>query len=186
MYVTILSILIFLAFMVPLSYRRKVKLIEYGLVSTFFISLFIEMYGFPFTILLVQRWFYGSTIEHPPSIIKFNLFGVYMGMDIPMTYAALLISIGALLIVVGWVTIYNGVKRNMLVTHGIYAFSRHPQYLGFILIISGWFIGWPTLLTLTMSPILIFKYIHTAYIEEKEVGNREQYYRYKAKVPFLI
>ena len=42
---------------------------------------------------------------------------------------------------------------------GIYKYSRHPQYFGFLLVIVGWVIVWPSLLTIALSPILIFSYI---------------------------
>ncbi len=102
-----------------------------------------------------------------------------------MAYAAVLMAVGALLIIVGWVTLYFGAKRKKLVTNGVYAFSRHPQYLGFIIIISGWLIGWPTMLTMVLAPILIFKYIRVARHEEKEVPYLTDYHSYREKVPFL-
>lgn len=184
--IVVLSILLFLACLVPLSFRRKIKWTEYGLVGAFFISLFVEMYGIPFTVFLVQKWFYQPTVSHPAGILNFHLFGVYFGMDLPMTYAAIVITIGILLIVVGWITLYRGTKGDRLVTHGIYAVCRHPQYLGFIMVIVGWFIGWPTILTLVLSPLLVYKYIRTAHSEEREVLDTAQYAAYKAQVPFLI
>lgn len=185
-HVVALSILLFLAFMIPLSFRRKVKWIEYGLVTAFFVSLFVEMYGIPFTILFAQKWFYQPGVIHPASVIDFHLLNVHFKMDIPMAYAAVLMTIGALLVIVGWVTLYFGLKKKKLVTNGIYAFSRHPQYLGFIIIIGGWLIGWPTMLTMVMAPILIIKYIHVARNEEKEVSDLAKYHIYKEKVPFFL
>ena len=185
-HIVALSILLFLAFLIPLSFRRKVKWTEYGLVTAFFVSLFVEMYGIPFTILFAQKWFYQPDIIYPATVIDFYLLGVYITMDLPMTYAAVLMTIGGSLVIAGWVTIYFGVKKKSLVTNGIYAFSRHPQYLGFIIIICGWFIGWPTILTMVLSPILILKYFQVARNEEKEVSDLVEYCSYKERVPFFI
>ncbi|UCE74970.1 MAG: DUF1295 domain-containing protein, partial [Methanomassiliicoccales archaeon] len=69
---------------------------------------------------------------------------------------------------------------------GIYSFSRHPQYFGFILMIIGWLIGWPTILTVIFTPILIFMYLRVCKIEEKELSHIKEYEIYKNKVPFLI
>ena len=44
----------------------------------------------------------------------------------------------------------------------------HPQYAAFILILTGFLIQWPTLLTVVMYPVLLFMYIHLAGLEEKE------------------
>ena len=184
--IVVLSIVLFLLFLIPLSFRRKIKWTEYGFVTAFFVSLFIEMYGFPFSILFAQKWFYQASISHPASVLGFNLFGTHFKMDFPMAYAAMLLIIGALLIILGWITLYFGMKRGEIVTNGVYAFSRHPQYLGFIIIIMGWFIGWPTILTVIMSPILIYKYVSVARREEKEVQNLTHYQIYKKTVPFLI
>ena len=185
-HIVVLSILLFIAFLIPLSFRRKVKWTEYSLVTAFFVSLFVEMYGIPFTILFAQKWFYQPDITYPATIIDYHLFGVYITMDLPMVYAAVLMTTGTLLVIAGWVTLYFGVKKKSMVTSGIYAFSRHPQYLGFIIIICGWLIGWPTMLTMVLSPILIFKYIQVARKEEKEVSNLIEYSSYKERVPFFI
>src|SRR3990167_2939974 len=59
-HIAVISIIIFLAFLIPLSFRRKANWVEYGLVSAFFVSLFVEMYGVPLTILLASKYFYPS------------------------------------------------------------------------------------------------------------------------------
>jgi len=184
--VVLLSTLLFLACLVPLSFRRKVKWTEYGLVTAFFVSLFLEMYGIPFTILLAHKWFYGATTSYLANVVEFRFLGVNFGMDIPMVYAAAVMMTGALLVITGWITLYLGLKRKKLITNGIYSFSRHPQYLGFIMIVAGWLIGWPTMLTVILAPVLIFKYIRVARHEEKEVPDLIGYHNYKQSVPFLI
>src|SRR3989344_3872379 len=183
--IVIISIILFLLFLIPLSYRKKANWVEYGLVSAFFISLFIEMYGIPLTILFASKYFYDSNFINPNNIIEFNLFGVGFGMDWAMFYAAFIITLGIILITVSWITLYLGIKKNRFVTSGIYKYSRHPQYLGFILIILGWFIGWPTILTLIMSPILIYNYIRVCKKEEKElIKNNPEIRDYYNKTPF--
>lgn len=184
--IVLLSTVVFISFLVPLSFRRNVKWSEYGIVTAFFISLFIEMYGIPFTILFAQHWFFEPTIAHPPNIVNFWFLGVYFGMDLPMVYAAMLMTVGATLVIVGWITLYLGVKNGRIVTSGIYSYCRHPQYLGFIMIIVGWLVGWPTLLTIVIAPILIFKYIRLARDEERNTIGSAFYDDYRHKVPFLI
>ncbi|MFC1768981.1 methyltransferase family protein [Nanoarchaeota archaeon] len=103
-----------------------------------------------------------------------------------MAYGGLLMIIGSLLITVGWITLYFFIKKRALVTEGIYAYSRHPQYIGFILIILGWFIGWPTHLTLILTPILVYKYVKVCIVEDKEITNIGGYQDYKNSVPSFI
>lgn len=183
--IALLSIVVFLACLIPLSFRRRVKWAEYGLVSAFFISLFVEMYGIPLTILFAQKWFYQTDTALPGDVIHFSFLGVSFGMDFPMAYSAVLMIIGAV-VIVGWVSLYLNVKKCSLVVSGIYSYSRHPQYFGFILIILGWFIGWPTILTVVLAPILIYKYVRVCQTEEKEMAEISDYRCYREKVPFFV
>ena len=98
-------------------------------------------------------------------------------------------AFGTVLIIVGWITLYRGSKRKErnFVAGGIYKYSRHPQYLGFILVVFGWFIDWPTLITLIFAPILIYKYVQVCRVEEKEIlAEHPEYSEYMKKVPFFI
>ena len=104
-----------------------------------------------------------------------------------MFYAAIIILLGTLLIFIAWITLYFGIKKNKFVISGIYKYSRHPQYLGFILVIMGWFIGWPTILTLIMSPILIYKYVKVCKKEEQELIKQDKNIKlYYNQTPFFI
>jgi protein-S-isoprenylcysteine O-methyltransferase Ste14 len=185
-----ISTLIFLAFLIPLSYRRKIKWSEYGLVSAFFVSLFVEMFGIPLTILFASKYFIAPDISSTyriNNIIKMDFLGIKMGMAPVMVYGFILMMVGTLLIITGWITLYNNIKKQGLVASGIYSYSRHPQYLGFIFIILGWFIGWPTILTLIFTPILVYEYIRVCITEEKEIiGKNPKYKEYKERVPFFI
>ena len=55
-------------------------------------------------------------------------------------------------------------RRDVL---AIYAYVRHPQYVGFILVMFGFPLRWPTLLTLAMFPVLVFMYVRLARSEEQ-------------------
>ncbi|MBU0647644.1 DUF1295 domain-containing protein [Patescibacteria group bacterium] len=184
----LISILLFCAFIIPLSYRRRANWLEYGLVGAFFVSLFIEMYGIPLTILFASKYFYTPNLEFPlNNVITFKLLGTGFGMDLAMAYAAIIIGIGITLILIGWITLYQNAKKNRFVTGGIYKYSRHPQYLGFILIVLGWFIGWPTILTLIFTPVLIYKYIKVCQTEETELPQTAPgYSQYISQAPFFI
>ncbi len=71
---------------------------------------------------------------------------------------------------------------------GIYQYSRHPQYLGFVLLVVGWFFGWPTILTVVFSPILVYKYISAARSEEADMIRLfgDDYVTYRQSTPFLV
>ena len=55
-----------------------------------------------------------------------------------------------------------------LATTGLYAKIRHPQYVGFVLIMFGFLLQWPTILTVIMFPILVWMYTRLARSEERE------------------
>lgn len=185
-HIVILNIVLFLTFLIPLSFRRKINWKEYGLVTAFFISLFIEMYGIPLTIFIVSRSLAGVDVNVPNIILEFTILGVDIDMTLAMVYGTILISIGTVLILLGWVTLYKNLQTDAIVTKGIYSYSRHPQYFGFILIIVGWLIGWPTILTLIFAPILIYMYIRVCSFEERELAINDEYKAYKKRVPFFI
>ncbi len=186
--VVVISILFFALFLIPLNYRRRAKWLDYSLGVAFFISLFIEMYGLPLTILFASKYFFTAGISLPDNVVEFNFFGVAMGMDLAMAYGAVLMALGICLISFGWWSLYRQAKNGAFAQSGLYAVSRHPQYLGFILLILGWLVGWPTIITLVFSPILIYKYLKAARSEEKEALAMfgADYERYLIKTPFLV
>jgi len=187
-HIVVLNILVFLSFLVPLSFRRRVDWKEYGLVSAFFVSLFVEMYGVPFLMLFLSGYLGTSEAGMPESAVSFRLLGVDFGMTLTMIYGLLLMLVGSVLIILGWVTLYRqlGREEESLVTRGIYAYSRHPQYFGFILVILGWLMGWPTVLTVILAPILIYKYLRVCGVEEKELSGDICYQGYRKEVPFFV
>jgi len=60
-------------------------------------------------------------------------------------------------------------KEDKLITNGVFAITRHPMYLGFIL----WLIGYPifkeALFTLTISIIWLINILIWRHLEEKEL-----------------
>jgi len=186
-HIVFISIAVSMAFFFLLSFRRRVKWIESGVVAAFFISLFVEMYGVPLSIILASKYFFTPGLEMPENILEFSLLGVGFGADIAMVYGLMLIVIGMCFICVGWVTLYKNMKKGGISSGGIYSFSRHPQYLGFILFVTGWFFGWPTLLTALFAPVMVYKYVRLCKLEEAEISAEfPEYESYKKGVPFFI
>jgi protein-S-isoprenylcysteine O-methyltransferase Ste14 len=100
----------------------------------------------------------------------------------------LFIGVGFWLISAGWAPLHAAQQQHELVTQGIYAKVRHPQYDGFILVMFGFLLQWPTILTLAMFPVLVVMYVRLARHEEaealEEFGN--SYLEYMRNVPAFI
>ena len=168
---------------------------SFGAFSAFIVALFAEMYGFPLTIFLFSGWL----ASHYPNIdfyshenghlwhVLFNLGGNPHWNPIHLASFAL-IFVGFVLLSASWKVLYTAQKNHHLAITGPYARIRHPQYVGFFLIMLGFLVQWPTLLTLLMFPILTYMYVHLARKEEREALMEfgEAYEEYAAKVPAFI
>lgn len=163
-----------------------------GAFSAFLVALFSEMYGFPLTIYLLSGWLQARW----PDV---NWFSHDAGHFLEMTLgwranphfgpfhilSFLLIGAGLWLISAGWQRLHAAQRQRQLARDGIYASLRHPQYLGFILIMLGFLVQWPTLLTLAMFPILVIMYVRLAKAEEREAIAEfgDAYREYMKEVP---
>lgn len=181
-----LNIVGFLLFLIPLNYRRKADWKSMGIYSAFIVSLFIEMYGVPLSIYISTPALTNFTGSQN---VVFSLFIFGWGFDLTlwMLVGVLITCLGIAILGLGWITIYRTDKE--LVDTGIYSYSRHPQYIGIMLIVFGWFIGWPTPLATLILPLLIYTYYKLALEEEKEVSEEvgeQNYESYKEKVPRFI
>jgi protein-S-isoprenylcysteine O-methyltransferase Ste14 len=165
---------------------------SFGAFSAFLVALFAEMYGFPLTIYLLSGWLQTrfpsvNWFSHDAGHLLEMVFGwranPHFGPFHILSFA--LIGGGFALISVGWKALYEAQRQHRLVTTGIYAYLRHPQYAGFILVMLGFLMQWPTLLTLAMFPVLVVMYVRLARSEERaaiaEFG--AAYDRYKRDVP---
>ena len=84
--------------------------------------------------------------------------------------------------------LYEAQRRGTLATDGPVCHVRHPQYVGFILVMFGFLLQWPTLLTLAMFPVLVWMYVRLSRHEEREVRAEfgDEYARYVATTPAFV
>ena len=175
--------------------RTKMDWRALGGFSAFILALFTEMYGFPLTIYLLSGWL-GNRI---PGLDLLNHNSGHLWQDLagwegdphlsPLHLLSnVLIAAGFILPYRAWQVLFAAQREHRLATTGPYGRVRHPQYLGFLTIMAGFLLQWPTLLTLLMFPILVIVYLRLAREEERlmdaEFG--ETYADYRRKVPGFI
>jgi len=163
--------------------------------SGFLVALFAEMYGFPLTIYFLSGWLQSrfpdvDWFSHDAGHLLEMVFGwktnPHFGLFHILSYV--LIGGGFVLIAAAWRALYDAQKIRALATTGPYSYVRHPQYVGFILVMLGFLVQWPTILTLAMFPVLTFMYVKLAKNEEQDAIAEfgDAYIKYMAAVPAFI
>jgi protein-S-isoprenylcysteine O-methyltransferase Ste14 len=168
---------------------------SFGAFAAFIVALFAEMYGFPLSIYLLSGWLQTrypdlDLFSHDSGHLWSTLLGAkgdpHLG---PLHLASyLLIGGGFWLLASAWNVLYHAQRRQALAVAGPYARMRHPQYLAFVLILLGFLLQWPTLLTLAMFPVLLAMYARLAIGEEGEMQRRfgAQYEAWAARTPRFV
>ena len=165
---------------------------SFGAFSAFVVALFAEMYGFPLTIYLLSGWLQSrypgvDWFSHDAGHLLEMLFGWKANPHFGPFHVIRFVLIGGgfWLLSAAWPVLYRAQREGRLATTGPYARVRHPQYVGFVLILLGFLLQWPTLLTLAMFPILLFMYVRLARSEERDafVEFGDEYARYAHETP---
>ncbi len=165
---------------------------SFGAFSAFLVALFTEMYGFPLTIYLLSGWLTSrypgiDWLAHDSGHLLEMIFGWKTNPHFGPFHvlSSVLIFGGFWVLASAWRVLYAAQREHRLATSGPYARLRHPQYLGFILIMSGFLVQWPTLLTLGMFPVLVFMYWRLARREEQDIAAEfgADFAQYRARTP---
>jgi protein-S-isoprenylcysteine O-methyltransferase Ste14 len=164
----------------------------FGAFAGFIAALFVEMYGFPLTIYLLSGWLQRrypelDLLSHDAGHLWWTLLGLRGDPHLAVLHfaSAALIGAGFTLLALAWPVLFEAQRRGRLATGGPYAWVRHPQYAGFIVIMAGFLLQWPTVLTLIMFPVLVVMYMRLARHEERELRRAfpGAYDRYAATAP---
>ncbi len=156
----------------------------------FLIALFTEMFGVPFTIYLLASVFdlsvgLDGSEGHLWAVFLNRLGWVPLSVGVPLLKwgGSAVVVAGLVLMGWGWWHVYRA--GGALVTGGLYGCVRHPQYVGFVLVMVGFLIQWPTLLTLLMFPVLLAAYVRLAASEDGflERAHGDAFRSYRQIVP---
>ena len=168
---------------------------SFGAFSAFLVALFTEMYGFPLTIYLLSGWlaqrFPGvDFLSHDAGHLLEVTFGWQSNPHFGPFHilSTILIVLGFWLLASAWKVLYAAQRTHRLATTGPYAHVRHPQYIGFVLIMTGFLLQWPTIVTLAMFPVLVFMYWRLARREEEDAREAfgDAYRRYEENTPAFL
>jgi protein-S-isoprenylcysteine O-methyltransferase Ste14 len=168
---------------------------SFGAFSAFIVALFVEMYGFPLTIFVLSGWLQTrfpdvNWFSHDAGHLLEMLFGWKASPHFGPFHVLSFVFIGGgfWILSAAWPVLYRAQKGHGLATQGVYARVRHPQYVGFILIMFGFLIQWPTLLTLLMFPVLVLMYVRLSLSEERQSEQEfgQAWRDYAARTPRFV
>jgi protein-S-isoprenylcysteine O-methyltransferase Ste14 len=160
-----------------------------GVLQAFIIAFYAEMYGFPLTIYFLARYFGLDLAWGEGGNLWAQFFGTPVAHIIAMVLGYAIVFSGATLVVDGWRRIHAARRQEKLMTDGVYARVRHPQYTGLFLIIFGeGIVHWPTIVSVAAFPIIVFAYTMLARKEEKQMLIKfgDKYREYQRRVPMFI
>tara|TARA_B100001939_G_scaffold160443_1_gene138507 strand:- start:7858 stop:8511 length:654 start_codon:yes stop_codon:yes gene_type:complete len=172
----ILNSLIFIIFAFSFAKpQTKTDWRSFGAFSAFLVALFTEMYGFPLTIYLLSGWLaekYPGVdfLTHENGHLWHTILGFEGDAHFDPMHLLSFVFIGGgfWILSAAWSVLYKAQKEGKLAVTGPYSKVRHPQYIGFILIMFGFLLQWPTLPTLVLFPVLAYMYIRLASKEEAD------------------
>ena len=166
-----------------------------GVFSAFIVALFTEMYGFPLTIFFLSGWLaeqYPGVdfLSHENGHLLHTIFGFEGNAHFdPLHIASNIFVLGGFIMLsAAWNVLHQAQRQSKVAQVGLYQKIRHPQYIGFIIIMFGFLLQWPTIPTVVMFPIMTYVYLRLAKSEEKDsirqFGN--EYVEYMKRTPAFI
>lgn len=181
--------LIFGLFIMFIPFYRKVQRRPASVYLAFVVASAFEMFGIPLS-MYFMAWAFGVSL--PEGLLWGHTLQGYIGYW-GMYLGSVISSLGIFLVYRGWKAVHGKYwgreqdERSMVVD-GVYAYVRHPQYTGFMLITLGLLVHWATIPLLIMWPILGIQYYRLAKREEREMVEEfgDAYREYQRKVPMFI
>ena len=172
-----------------IPFYRKSKRHPVSMYIAFIFASAFEMFGIPLSMYFIA-WAFGVTL--PMGLLWGHTLQQYLGYW-GMYIGYFLNLLGGLLIYLGWKAVYTNYwskerGEGILVIDGIYAYTRHPQYAGFILMTLGLLVHWATIPLLIMWLIMVIQYYKLAKREDRDMEEEfgDEYRAYQKSVPMFM
>lgn len=155
----------------------------------FVIAFALEMHGIPFSMYLIGALF---GVKLPAGFLWGHTLQGYVGL-LGMYVAIVLGITDFILVYLGWRDIHREYwskesGEGELVTRGVYARIRHPQYTGFLLVTLAMLCEWATIPLLIMWPMMVVMYYRLALREERDMEREfgEEYVEYRRRTGMFV
>ncbi len=197
----VFSLMLYCMFFLVLSFwgiRGRGRWKQKGMVTGFIVALFTEMWGFPLSLFVITSLLGSNSLPYQfdnlmyyftqtKSVSDVAFFNPPQAWLVEYVLARGIALLSLFPIIYGWFHLKSNINGG-LVTNGPYAYSRNPQYVGFILFVVGMTLYWPTLITVPMAVVLCLAYYRLALNEEREVSEAfgDQYKEYSRNVPRFL
>lgn len=160
-----------------------------GVVQAFLVAFYAEMYGFPLTIYFLARFVGLDLAWTEGGNLWAQGFGTPLAHLASMAVGYTFVFGGATLIAEGWRQVHRARREGRLVTDGVYARIRHPQYTGLFVVVFGeGIVHWPTVVSVIGFPVIVAAYTVLARKEERDMlaAFGDEYRAYRRRVPAFV
>jgi methanethiol S-methyltransferase len=160
----------------------------------FLAALCAEITLVPMLVYLAWRWLLVKVVGLHATASGPDMVDLVLGWDlhrhIPWLdrLGDIVILSGLVALVLAWWGLQSARRARRLATTGVYAVVRHPQYLGYLLVMFGFLLQWPSLLTGLAFAAVVVAYGRLVRREEDDLSTLRgaEWKRYAARTPILV
>lgn len=148
----------------------------------------------PMLVYLAWRWLLAKLVGVHATASGRDIVDLVVGWDmhrhLPWLDRAgdVVIVSGLAVLALAWWGLESARRTGRLATTGVYAVVRHPQYLGYLLVMFGFLLQWPSILTGLAFAVVVVAYGRLIRHEENELSSLhgDDWARYAARTPSLV